>query len=439
MRGTKVLERSLIEILKNETGISVGCTEVAAVALASAWARKALEEDPDRVEITLDRGTFKNGMRVGIPGTKEIGIPWAAAFGACIGKPKEGLRILGNISPQIIHNAKRLITSHKIHITVNRMAKEIYIHCRLKGETSTAEALISQRHDHIEQVLVNGNIYKGFKESRKSLRSKAKNRMDVREIPFHALVPFVESVPFGKLSFLKKGFEINRNFAEHCLDHLDKMELSPILEKWSTEHHGNAIRPDEYGKLITTVAVEARMKGFPKPVFTCGGSGNQGLVASLPLLGYAEKARFPADVLLRSVALSFLVTIYIKAYTGILSPICGCGIGASIGIGCGLVYLMGGRQKEIDGVIKNMVGTTTGIICDGAKSGCAFKALLMLGMAFDSAKLAVEGVILDSSNGILSKSVEETLANLEHLTHFGMAHADDAILDVMTKEESCQM
>jgi len=75
----KIPQRLLIEILKNETGISVGCTEVAAVALAAAWARKALGEDPDRMEITLDRGTYKNGMGVGIPGTREIGIPWAAA------------------------------------------------------------------------------------------------------------------------------------------------------------------------------------------------------------------------------------------------------------------------------------------------------------------------------------------------------------------------
>lgn len=239
-----------------------------------------------------------------------------------------------------------------------------------------------------------------------------------------------------KLTFLKKGLEVNRNFAKDCLNHLDEMELSPILERWTTEYKETSVHPDEYGKLITTAAVEARMRGFPKPVFTCIGSGNQGLVASLPLIGYAEKVAVPSNLFLRSVALSFLVTIYIKAYTDILSPICGCGIGSAIGVGCGLAYLLGGKQKEIEGVIKNTVGTTAGIICDGAKSGCAFKALLMVGMAFDSAKLAIEGVIIASRYGILSQSVEETLANLEHLTHFGMAHADDAILDVMTKEKS---
>lgn len=430
----KIPETSLIEILKNETGISVGCTEVAAVALAAAWARKALGEDPDRLEITLDRGTYKNGMRVGIPGTKEIGIPWAAAIGACIGKPEEKLKILGNISSDVMGKAKKLLLNNKINVTVNRMAKEIYIDCKLKTSSSTAEALITRRHDQVDKVLRNGQIYKEWKAPRKSPSPKVKQKIEIKDIPFDVFFPFVESARLEKLSFLKKGLEVNRNFARDCLNHLNEMELSPILERWSTGYKETYIRPDEYGKLITTAAVEARMRGFPKPVFTCGGSGNQGLVASLPLIGYAEKTEIPSDVFLRSVALSFLVTIYIKAYTGVLSPICGCGIGSSIGVGCGLAYLMGGKQKEIEGVIKNMVGTMAGIICDGAKSGCAFKALLMVGMAFDSAELAVGGVIISSRDGILSQSVEETLSNLEHLTHFGMAHADDAILDVMTKE-----
>jgi L-cysteine desulfidase len=47
----------------------------------------------------------------------------------------------------------------------------------------------------------------------------------------------------------------------------------------------------------------------------------------------------------------------------------------------------------------------------------------------------VAGVIIASRDGILSQSVEETLANLEHLTSFGMAHADEAIIDVMTREQ----
>jgi L-cysteine desulfidase len=432
----KVSETLLTEILKSETGISVGCTKVAAVALSAAWARKALGEDPERMEITLDRGTYKNGMGVGIPGTREIGIPWAAVIGACIGKPEEDLKILGNISSVVRDKAKRLLLNNKINVTVNRMAQEIYIHCKLKGSSSTAESLITQKHDHVKKVLLDGKIYKGWKEFQKPSFIKVKKKLEIKDIPFEAFIPFVESVPLKKLTFLKKGLEVNRNFAMDCLNHLDEMELSPILERWSTEYKETSVRPDEYGKLITTAAVEARMRGFPKPVFTCGGSGNQGLVASLPLIGYAEKVAVPSNLFLRSVALSFLVTIYIKAYTGILSPICGCGIGSAIGVGCGLAYLLGGKQKEIDGVIKNMVGTTAGIICDGAKSGCAFKALLMVGMAFDSAKLAIEGVIIASRNGILSQSIEETLANLEHLTHFGMAHADDAILDVMTKEES---
>lgn len=431
----RIPENFIIEILKNETGISVGCTEVAAVALAAAWARKALGEDPERIEITLDRGTLKNGMGVGIPGTSKKGIPWAAAIGATIGKPEKNLKILENISLIVLESARRLLSNNKIIININRMAKDIYINCKMKGSSATAETLIVQKHNQVERVLRNGKIFNGWKVYQKSTSPKIKQKREIKDIPFNVLIQFVESIQLEKIFFLKKGLEINKNFAIDCIDHLDELELGSILKGWIKGKKENTTRPDEYGKFITVVAVEARMRGFPKPVFTCAGSGNQGLVASLPLIGYAEKTRVSQEIFLRSLTLSFLVTIYIKSFTGLLSPICGCGIGSSIGAGCGLVYLMGGKQKEIEWVIKNMVGTAAGIICDGAKTGCAFKALLMVGLAFDSAKLAVQGVTIGSHDGIISKSVEETLSNLEHLTHFGMAHADDAILDVMNKEE----
>ena len=37
------------------------------------------------------------------------------------------------------------------------------------------------------------------------------------------------------------------------------------------------------------------------------------------------------------------------------------------------MYMQGGKKYHIEAAIQNMVATVSGIICDGAKAGCALK------------------------------------------------------------------
>ena len=67
-----------------------------------------------------------------------------------------------------------------------------------------------------------------------------------------------------------------------------------------------------------------------------------------------------------------LIAIHIKTYLGRLSALCGCVV-ASSGAACGITYMMGGSYNEITYAIKNMIGNITGVVCDGAKAGCALK------------------------------------------------------------------
>ncbi|MGD0308618.1 MAG: L-serine ammonia-lyase, iron-sulfur-dependent, subunit alpha [Acidobacteriota bacterium] len=46
-------------------------------------------------------------------------------------------------------------------------------------------------------------------------------------------------------------------------------------------------------------------------------------------------------------------------------------IKAGIGAACGLAYAMGGGAKEIQRAVKIMAAALSGVICDGAKPGCA--------------------------------------------------------------------
>lgn len=111
------------------------------------------------------------------------------------------------------------------------------------------------------------------------------------------------------------------------------------------------------------------------------GSGNQGISASLPVVAAARKLGSDEDTMLRAETLSQLITIHIKSHIGKLSPLCGCAIAASIGSSAGIVYLLGGGINEILSAIQNMIADVSGLICDGAKSGCALKIASALASA----------------------------------------------------------
>ena len=56
------------------------------------------------------------------------------------------------------------------------------------------------------------------------------------------------------------------------------------------------------------------------------GSGAHGIIATLPLYASAQVNHYSEEQLLRATALSYLVCMYIKEYSGKLSAFCGCAI-----------------------------------------------------------------------------------------------------------------
>ena len=128
--------------------------------------------------------------------------------------------------------------------------------------------------------------------------------------------------------------------------------------------------------------------------------------------------------------LSHLIAIHIKGYLGKLSALCGCVI-ASTGSSCGLVYLRGGDYDQICSAIKNMIGNITGMVCDGAKVGCAMKVASGVSCALQSAVLAREGTCISEHDGIIEKDIEKTIMNLGRIGSVGMQNTDNMILDIM--------
>ena len=185
-----------------------------------------------------------------------------------------------------------------------------------------------------------------------------------------------------------------------------------------------------YAMAATAAASDARMAGCTLPAMSNSGSGNQGITVTMPVIAVAEKMGVGEEKLARALVLSHLIAIHIKGYLGKLSALCGCVI-ASTGSSCGIVYLQGGGYEQVCSAIKNMVGNITGMVCDGAKVGCALKVASGVSSSIQAAVLAMDNICISSNDGIIEDCIEKTICNLGRIGAEGMQTTDRMILDIM--------
>lgn len=98
---------------------------------------------------------------------------------------------------------------------------------------------------------------------------------------------------------------------------------------------------------------------------------------------------------------------------------------------CGITFLLGGDYSKVEFAVQNMVADISGMICDGAKSGCALKIATSIAGAIQCAYLALEEVQVPGHDGIVCNDVEQTVQNLGKLGNAGMETTDHVILNMM--------
>ena len=181
-------------------------------------------------------------------------------------------------------------------------------------------------------------------------------------------------------------------------------------------------------------ACDVRMSGSRISVLCNSGSGNQGIVATLPLLSFAEDTCVTESKLLRGLALSNLTVIYIKQLLGHMSSHCSCVISAS-GSAAALTYMMGGDYEAVCAAVKNVIASLTGMVCDGAKPSCTLRISSAVSSAFQAAMMAMEGICVPSTDGIIEDSVDRSLDNLANIGRDAMLENDSMILRIITEKE----
>ena len=439
-------ERQIIEIIHREVKPALGCTEPIAVALAVAKAVEIITENcpctcPEgwrmgadfRLDVAVSANILKNGMGVGIPGTGMVGLPVAAALGAVCGESARGLEVLASLSEAGVSRAKELVAGGKVRISVAPTDRLLYVKATVsvdgRAEASAeldphAYAVIEDDHDRIVETSFADKILMSSESGAAAADHSAEDdALSVREI-----LSFAESVAYEDIAFILDDRRLNLALAWEGLRGDYGLRVGKAIRENQAEVFGDDFMSFAMG--MTAAASDARMAGSTLPAMSNSGSGNQGITVSMPVIAYAMKYGVDDERLARALILSNLVAIHIKTFLGKLSALCGCVV-ASTGSACGIVWLQGGGYEQICSAIKNMTGNITGMVCDGAKVGCAMKVASGVSCAVQSAVLAMRGTCIPSTDGIIDDDVEKTIRNLGAIGSAGMKTADKMILDIM--------
>ena len=431
----------ILEILRSDVKPALGCTEPIAVALAVAVACEELSEVDaiaSKIKVEVSANILKNGMGVGIPGTGMIGLYVASALASVCGKSEYGLEVLKDVCSESVELAKHLVDNKFIEICLADTPKKLYIAANaigkdIDGVEHNSRCVIADNHDSV--VLVELDGVATFKEGDDSVKEEVTSGVedisdDVRkrrQLTIEKVYDFATTVPIEDIDFMREAIVLNKNLSEEGLMADYGLRVGKTI----------ASKPAVFGSAfmtrcmsMTAAASDARMAGCTLPAMSNSGSGNQGIAVTLPVVAAAAELGSSEEQLLRAMTLSHLVAIHIKSYLGKLSALCGCVV-ASTGASCGIVLLKGGTLEQAGYCIKNMVGNITGMVCDGAKVGCAMKVASGVSSAVQSAILALDDICISSNDGIIEDNLEKTIQNLGVIGTQGMASTDKMILDIM--------
>lgn len=414
-------------LLKSEIKPALGVTEVGAIALAAARAYDAVGGSLLHIQMVMNGGMYKNAFSCAIPGTEELGCEMAAALGALGGDWRLGLEVLKNINAGHVAQAKAL--SIPIEIEVDETRDSIYIFAEVTTTKGVGLCRIEDFHANIVYVAKDDEVL--FEAEKTEAAAAKADIVDFEAVTVADMVDYAKTVPMEELDCIKGMIEMNCQLSREG----EKGVGLGIWKTLSAFQNKGALGSDMIyaAQKLTCSAMDARLAGLPFAAMSIVGSGSHGILCSMPVVSYGRYMGKSEEEIIRAVALSGLITIFSKHYTGRLSALCGCVLGGGSGAASGIVLLMGGGAKEVSAAMDHMAANLTGMICDGGSTGCALKASAGVYSAYLSAMLAMEGVEIPHNFGVIGSSAEQTEKNLGRISDEGMAPMDATIIDVMKK------
>ena len=428
----------LTKLIKDDMRPALGVTEPGAIAFAVAKAKQYTEGEVNKVKVALNSGMYKNAFTCGIPNSSRYGNLYAAALGAVAAKADLGLESLADITPEDDNAAAKMVDEGKVEAWLDHIGSEITIDATVETEKDICTVHIRGGHTQIESIEKNGKIiYKEEKAAVSGADSKEKKNEEdmplIHKYTLAQILDYVNSVSKEDILFIRDAFAMNLELLEEGLS----SERAVIAAQLLKENGNEIVSKDilKTAQLMCNGAIEARVLGLSRPAMSITGSGAHGIIATMPLYAYYKVTKMEDDdALLRATALSYLITMYIKEYSGKLSAFCGCGIAAGTGMACGLGYLQGATLAQQTMIIQNMASGLTGMICDGGNHGCAMKGIVATDAAFRAVDLALKNVCISGIHGINGKNAEDTMRHMGLIASPGMVQTEKTIVEIMEQK-----
>ena len=421
----------LIEIVKQDSGQALGCTEPVAVGYCANVCSSYIDagEKIESVEVRTSKNIFKNGKAVYIPVVKETGLGLAAALGIFAPTVDDGFMVFDKIDDEVIKKAKELLASGKVTVKHIPTKENVYVDIKIKTDKHEVFTVVSQGHTHVSEIKVDDKVvYRD--EPKVETNEKSDDDFEVKNLSFKELREIVEAAPEHTFDFCLDGIEINFKASEEGLK--EKGKLGSTLK----ELRDRGVLTDNFvtkARIMTAAAADMRMTGGDCPIVTSGGSGNQGIGVILPIAIVADEEGIGRDKLSRALFFAHIINRYVKEYAGKLSGICGCAIGAAVGASAAIAWMLGGTDEQIAGAPTNVYANLTGMVCDGAKESCSMKLSTSAEEAILSAYLAVNGMISKENVGVVGATIEGTISNIGRLSREGFKDVDNVMLDIIEK------
>lgn len=427
----------LTELIKEDMRPALGVTEPGAIAFAVASARARAEGELRKVKVSLNSGMYKNAFTCGIPNSDHFGNVYAAALGAVAAEAELGLEALSCITERDNEKAEELVKNGVVEVVMDHVGSQISIDASVETEKDSVTVRIRESHTGIVSIEKNGEtVFSGDsleEGERKPESAPVIHRYTVRE-----LLDYVRHVPETEISFIRDAFSMNMELLEEGI-HSDRAVITRQLLK---ENGHQVISEDALrtAQLLCNGAIEARVLGLNRPAMSITGSGAHGIIATMPLFAWFQVhyGEVGDVLLLRATAFSYLITMYIKEYSGKLSAFCGCGIAAGCGMACGLAFLRGATEAQIGMVIRNMASGLTGMICDGGNHGCTMKGIVAVDAAYRAVDLAMQDIGIGEIHGINGRTPEDTMRYMGMIASPGMVRTEETIVNIMEQKQEME-
>ncbi len=423
---------ALTELIRNDMKPALGVTEPAAIAFAVAAARQHAKGAIKRVTVRLNSGMYKNAFTCGIPGSDQVGNLHAAALGAVGADPSKGLECLEGITKAQNIAAQALVEEGKVRVEMSRITSRIRIDAEVSAENGSAVVMIRDGHTNIVTIKENDTIvFETEDPVPDDDVSGVQESSPIHLYSMEQLYRYAATVPLEEIAFIRDAYDMNLALFYEGQES-GKTVFGPYL---LAANGGKVLGPDEQktASLLCCGAIEARVLGLSRPAMSITGSGAHGIIATLPLYAAYKVRGYTEEALLRATALSYLVCMFIKEYSGKLSAFCGCAIAAGTGMACGIVFLRGGSVEQMAGAINNMAGSITGMICDGGNQGCTMKGVVAVDAAYQSVNMAMAGVSIAGIHGIAATTPEEAMRNMGLVASPGMEETEKTILEILKR------